>query len=75
MAMSRWERKAALRYGRAKEIAEKLGLSESLVSQVLHGTKRHRDIEVAIARAIGRAVDDVFPPKDEAFAATNGATV
>ena len=75
MGMSRWERKAALPYGAAKQIAERLGVAEPHVSQVLHGKRRDRRVEVAIARMIGKPVDEVFPPKDEVLAGTGGVTV
>lgn len=64
MAMTRWERKAALPFRAAKEISIRLGKSESLVSAVVTGKARNRDIEVAIARKIGKPVDEVFEPVD-----------
>lgn len=64
MAMTRWQRKAALRYGQQKEIADALGVSETTVSRVINGHLRDRRVEVAIARKIGKPVDDVFEPID-----------
>jgi len=62
MAMTRWERKAALGHGGVKEIAERVGLSHPHVSQVLNGRRRDRKVEVAIARKLNRPVDEVFEP-------------
>lgn len=62
MAMTRWERKAALGHGAVKEIADALGLSRPHVSQVLNGHRRDRKVEVAAARKLGKPVDEVFEP-------------
>lgn len=44
------------------KIAEQVGVSPVTVRQVVNGLARSRRIEKAVARAIGRAVSDVFPP-------------
>lgn len=62
MAMSRWERKAALRHGAMKEVAKRTGRTLGHVSEVVRGNRRDRKVEVAIARAVGKPVDEVFEP-------------
>lgn len=62
MAMTRWERKAALRHGAVTEIARRVGVTKQHVSHVLNDKRRDRKVEVAAARMIGRPVDDVFEP-------------
>jgi transcriptional regulator with XRE-family HTH domain len=42
-------------------IAEELGVSASMISQVIDGKKRSERIQHAIARAIDRPVHQVFP--------------
>lgn len=41
-------------------IADGIGYTRGHVSQVLHGKRRHRATEEAIARAIGKSVGRVF---------------
>lgn len=65
MAMTRWERKAALAYGATAEIADKLELTRGHVSQVVNGKRRDRRVEVAVARKVGRPVRDVFPALEQ----------
>lgn len=70
MALTRHERKERLGHGAQKEIAEKLGVSDSLVSAVVNdktqilGEDTVRRVRVAIARRIGLPVDEVFPPRE-----------
>lgn len=66
--MSRWERKAALKFGDLAEIAKRLGVTRPHASQVLNDKRRDRKVEVAIARAIGKPVDEVFEPETAAVA-------
>lgn len=61
--MTRWERKAALGHGAVREIAKRTGKSESHTSHVINGNRRDRKIEVAVARMVGRPVDEVFGPE------------
>lgn len=62
MAMQPGERKAALRHGAVTEIARQTGRTLGHVSQVIHGKRRDRKVEVAAARKIGRPVHEVFDP-------------
>ena len=62
MALTRWEIKAALGHGGAKEIARRVGKSAPQVSEVIAGRRRDRAVEVAIARKIGKPVAEVFEP-------------
>jgi DNA-binding transcriptional regulator YdaS (Cro superfamily) len=65
-----------LKRGEQKTIAEKLGLAPSVVNGVLHGTypiprtsksaRTVRRVQVAIAQAVGRRVDEVFPKETAA---------
>lgn len=62
-----------LRQARVKQldIAARAGASESMVSRVVRGLSRSSDgrIEAAIAAAVGRPVDELFPPREAAAAA------
>lgn len=66
MAMTRWQRKEKLDeklgHGAVGEIASRAKKSLTHTSQVINGHRRDRDVEVAVARAIGRPVDEVFEP-------------
>lgn len=64
MALSPQERKGFLMMaGKSqRQIAEGVGVSTALVSLVINGLHRHERIEREIARSIGRAAMDVFPP-------------
>lgn len=57
------ERRAELmRRGiQVKSIALELGIAAPSVSQVITGTKRTRYVQQAIANAIGKPVEEVFP--------------
>lgn len=70
MNMTARQRKAALvEHGRSQaDIARKTGFSEAYVSDVLKGYRRSVPIESAVAEAIGRPVDEVFPPREEVVA-------
>jgi lambda repressor-like predicted transcriptional regulator len=43
------------------DIARDLGKNLSVLSRVNHGQRRSREIEAAIARALGLSVADAFP--------------
>lgn len=64
MVSSPTERKVALlRAGITQsQIARQLRTSLQYVNDVLYGRRRSPRIEAAIAEAIGRPVEDVFPP-------------
>lgn len=47
-------------------IAEELGVKPPTVSQVIHRKRPNPRIRKAIASAIGRSVDEVWPPEKEA---------
>lgn len=50
-------------------IANDLGLSVQHVSEVIAGRRRSARVEEAVARAIGKRVEDVFPPVEQPAAA------
>ena len=61
--------KERLEHGLQRKIARQLGLSEGYVSEVVtgasnprteRGRKTQRRVQVAVARAIGKRVDEVF---------------
>lgn len=65
------DRKHLMPHGAQKEIASALGVSKSYVSSVVNGEiraktqaarRRLRIAQVAIARKLGKPVDEVFPP-------------
>lgn len=58
--MTRHERKDALGHGAVKEIAEELDVDPSLVSRVINGKATSARVAAAVARRIGRPVDEVF---------------
>lgn len=67
MSIARYARKERLPFGAQKEIAEELGVAESVVSRVMNGKgddlsaeTRHK-VRVAIARKLRMKVDEVFP--------------
>lgn len=64
MPLSPEDRKAELARRRVKQsaIAAALHVTATSVSNVVRGTKRSARIEAAIADAIGRSREDVFPP-------------
>ncbi len=65
MAMNGEERKRALGHGGAAEICRRTARSATHVSQVVRGLRRDRRVEVAVARKLGKTVDEVFPPRSE----------
>lgn len=79
MPLSVMERKHLLEHGAQLEIAQDLGVSRSLVSQVnsdayrprtARGRATLRRVQVAIARKLGRRVDEAFAPPEVPPAAT-----
>ena len=75
MPMTRWDRKAELarRGVRQSDIARALDVSDTAVSDVVIGRSRSARIEQAIAAALGRAVEEVFPPRGAASSAVAAA--
>jgi hypothetical protein len=69
MPMSRWDRKALLPHGAVTQIAQRTGRAKSHVSSVIHGHRRDRRVEVAVARLLRLPVDEVFPPPRDQEAA------
>jgi len=70
MADSSVSIKEKLEHGMQRKIAKQLGLSEGYVSEVVSGVlnprtergrKTQRKVQVAVARAVGKRVDEVFP--------------
>ncbi len=62
MPMTPKQRKIALIEADASmsEIARRLGVTPSHVSQVVRGDRRSPSVERAVAEAIGKAADEVF---------------
>lgn len=71
MPMSPLDRKIALLRRKVPQaaIARALGVSDESVSGVMTGRSRSARIEQAIAAAIGRPADEVFPSRETAAAA------
>jgi lambda repressor-like predicted transcriptional regulator len=42
-------------------IAKKLGVTESLVSMVVHGKEKNSEIRKAIAKAVGKPIREIWP--------------
>ncbi len=65
--MDRYDRLAAVRRAgiAQKAIAERQGVSESMVSQVIAGKKRHAGIEREIACALDKSVAELWPEARE----------
>lgn len=67
MSIARYARKERLPFGAQKEIAEELGVAESVVSRVMNGkgddlsTETRHKVQVAIARKLRMSVAEVFP--------------
>jgi predicted transcriptional regulator len=49
-----------------KDIASDLGIAAASVSQVIANTKRTYYVRAAIAKAIGKPVEEVFPSQETA---------
>lgn len=67
MPMTRRERKAELvRIGVSQaDVARAANVSQAFVSDVIAGNRRSDAVEGIVAKAIGREVADVFPPREE----------
>ena len=46
---------------RQKDIAEQLGVSPAVVSMTISGIRKQRAVQVKVAAALGRKVEDIFP--------------
>jgi hypothetical protein len=66
MTLTANEIKERLGWGGVTRIAEATGTKKGHVSQVINGLRRHRKVEVAVARRIRVRVDEVFPPQQSA---------
>jgi lambda repressor-like predicted transcriptional regulator len=44
------------------EIAKKAGCSKQYVSAIIHRSRTNSAIELIIAEAVGKPIDEVFPP-------------
>lgn len=55
------EIKQRLGWGGITRIAAATSTTKGHVSQVVNGLRRHRKVEVAVARRLRAKVDDVFP--------------
>lgn len=65
MPLTPISRKVLLAHGKRREIANRLGVSESYVSQIVNGVKlpsgpMGRKVAVAVSRALGMKVNEVF---------------
>ena len=69
MSLDARQRKAALvlRGVSQAEIARKSGVTATHVSDVLYGRRRSQRVERAIAEALGRTVDELFPSQVHAM--------
>lgn len=56
--------KSLKRVGGVKAIADEIGVSSPTVSQVIHRVRPNPRIRQAIAKAIGKPVEEVFPDKE-----------
>lgn len=67
MSIARYARRERLPVGAQKEIAQRLGVAESVVSRVMNDKGSdlspitRRRVKVAIARKLGMKVDEAFP--------------
>ena len=50
---------------KVNDIAHGLGVSQAAVSRVIHGQTRSTRVQGAIAEAIGKPVEEVFPENPE----------
>ncbi len=50
MPLSYYERKARLKHGDVGKVADEVGVDIGVVSRVLSGKKRRRDVEVALTK-------------------------
>lgn len=71
MPLTTADRKHLMPYGAQKDVATEQRVTEAYVSLVMAGEvfpktegsrKKLRRVQVAIARKLGRTVDEVFPP-------------
>lgn len=67
MPMTRRERKAALvNAGISQaEVARAAGVSQAFVCDVIAGNRRSEAVEALVAKAIGKPVHSVFPPREQ----------
>lgn len=63
VVLTRADRKERLGHGGLREIARLAGVTDSFVSHVVAGRKRHQRIEDLITGRIGRPGEEVFPPR------------
>lgn len=70
MPMTPLDRKVALvrRQVSLAQIGAQLGVSRQFVSDIVRGNRRSERVETAVAEAIGKPVEKVFPPRDVAAA-------
>ncbi len=52
-------------------LADELRLSKSTVSQIINGVGKSRRVQEAIAKLIGRPVDEIWTPRQSAMRRTN----
>ena len=75
MALTPRERKAALLLSgkRYEDVAASIGASKGAISLVMNDRMRSERIEAAIAQAIARTRDEVFPPRAGAMGTVRAA--
>ncbi len=66
MALTKWERKAKLRYGAVTSIARRCRRSKGHVSSVISGPRRDAVVEREVARRMKLPVVAVFGPAPKA---------
>jgi transcriptional regulator with XRE-family HTH domain len=69
MALDYWARKRLLRYGVISRIAERLGISVSVVSETLKGTRTNRAAMRELAQEMGVPIEVAFGVVDDRKAA------
>lgn len=66
MTLTPDEIKERLGKGGVTRVAEETETTKGHVSQVIHRTRRHRKVEVVVARRCRMRADDLFPPQSAA---------
>jgi hypothetical protein len=65
MTLTSTEIKERLGWGGVTRVAAATETTKGHVSQVINGLRRHRKVEVAVARRLRAKVEDVFPVQQQ----------
>lgn len=68
MTLTTDEIKNRLGWGGVRRVAEETETTKGHVSQVINRTRRHRKVEVVVARKCRVRVDELFPPDKKSAA-------